>query len=640
MNAPIQIPQPVNPVVTIQPIIAALSNQATGGQPNPLAAVAPGTLVEGFVINRDTQNNPIVRTAIGDLKVTSNVFLKTGSEVVFRVDTSQASLARIVSVDGLTPDAYNALNQSAALADDTITTTGLQAPAMPIAGKALSANLPAAGPPVLQAIVLQTQPQAAHMNNAATPPMFMPSQATHAAGALSATFINPSIQQFAGIKPGTTLRLTLLDLKLPPLPIALSAAAPSNKLDALLPAQSPPSTSSQPLTAGVKASPFSLSTPAAGAAKQPTNPTQDELAPLQFALQQHEQVRDATQLARAIRTLQQAENILFGTTEGHTEAPAAKPALHPAPAATAPTPPREGGIFTAHVIGHDADGGNILHTPAASLKIYTSQPLPTGTTLVLQAPHEVLQSPAVTTSSVTRTTAPVEETLVLLRQQDDAVGEAAQWLHAQHPENMQDPKSRMPTTNHKLASDLLFFIAALNGGDAASLFGARATRQLELQAPTLFGKLKQQLAAQRESASASAADAPPWLHYTLPLLHGPSIEVVRLYVQREPEDTQAATQSSGQRFVLELQLSALGPMQLDGFIRKQDRGRHFDLMIRTEKPLDPDISQQIREIFSASAAATRLVGQVVFQVGQQYFFRPPPTSATPPGDGGMQTILA
>src|SRR6185369_5071820 len=99
MDTPIQAPAAVNPIATIQPVVAALSQHATGGAPSPLSTVPAGTIVEGFVINRDAQNNPIVRTAIGDLKVTSEVFLKTGSEIVFRVDTTQSSLARILTVD-------------------------------------------------------------------------------------------------------------------------------------------------------------------------------------------------------------------------------------------------------------------------------------------------------------------------------------------------------------------------------------------------------------------------------------------------------------------------------------------------------------------------------------------------------------
>ncbi|MBX9726554.1 MAG: hypothetical protein K2X09_04740, partial [Rickettsiales bacterium] len=127
MTIPIQAAPPVNPVITIQPVTTTIPNRDSTASANPLANVASGTLVEGFVVNRDAQSNPILRTPLGDLRITSEVFLKTGSEVVFRVDTSQSSLARIVTVDGLTPQDYSA-QASRGLTQDTISPSSLQPP--------------------------------------------------------------------------------------------------------------------------------------------------------------------------------------------------------------------------------------------------------------------------------------------------------------------------------------------------------------------------------------------------------------------------------------------------------------------------------------------------------------------------------
>jgi hypothetical protein len=127
MTIPIQPPAPVNTVITIQPVATAIPNRDSAPGANPLATLPAGTTVEGFVVNRDAQNNPILRTPLGDLRITSDVFLKTGSEVVFRVDTSQASLARIVTVDGLSPQEYSA-QSSRGLTQDTISSSALAPP--------------------------------------------------------------------------------------------------------------------------------------------------------------------------------------------------------------------------------------------------------------------------------------------------------------------------------------------------------------------------------------------------------------------------------------------------------------------------------------------------------------------------------
>ncbi len=205
MNTPIQPPIPVNPIVTIQPVATAIASHESGAGTNPLSNLASGTTVEGFVVNRDAQNNPIVRTAIGDLRVTSEVFLKTGSEVIFKVDASQASLARIISVDGLTPQDY-ATKNTHGLTRDTISPTLLQtgATSSMLAGKA--AGL--ANAPVLQAIILQP---------------VLPEQAATLALKSSQTAPPPLLAQLAQLRAGTPILLSILDLKLPPMAVSLAA---------------------------------------------------------------------------------------------------------------------------------------------------------------------------------------------------------------------------------------------------------------------------------------------------------------------------------------------------------------------------------------------------------------------------------
>lgn len=85
---------------------APVSTSATATRPElpvQIASLPKGTLLEGFVVNRDAQGNPILRTAKGDILVKSELFLKTGSEVLIRLSgtslQSGQSSARIVSVD-------------------------------------------------------------------------------------------------------------------------------------------------------------------------------------------------------------------------------------------------------------------------------------------------------------------------------------------------------------------------------------------------------------------------------------------------------------------------------------------------------------------------------------------------------------
>lgn len=87
----------------LQPLINSTSPYQGEELPQSLATLPVGSTVSGFVINRDRQNNPILRTQQGDVLVKSDIFLKTGSEVVIRIEATAARAhARIVRVDNQT----------------------------------------------------------------------------------------------------------------------------------------------------------------------------------------------------------------------------------------------------------------------------------------------------------------------------------------------------------------------------------------------------------------------------------------------------------------------------------------------------------------------------------------------------------
>ncbi len=97
----------INTLVSIQPASVSHASQNTTQTPHPFNALPNGTVVEGYVIKRDGQNNPILRTQAGDVLVSTDVFLKTGTEVTLRVDNSLPNHARIVTINGLSPDAFS-----------------------------------------------------------------------------------------------------------------------------------------------------------------------------------------------------------------------------------------------------------------------------------------------------------------------------------------------------------------------------------------------------------------------------------------------------------------------------------------------------------------------------------------------------
>ena len=67
-------------------------------------------------------------------------------------------------------------------------------------------------------------------------------------------------------------------------------------------------------------------------------------------------------------------------------------------------------------------------------------------------------------------------------------------------------------------------------------------------------------------------------------------------------------------FLLDVELSRLGPLQFDGLVR----GKRLDLMLRTQRPLDPAMRQEIAEIFQTAQQATGYAGQLFFQAGAPF----------------------
>jgi len=131
-----QIPL-VNPAITIQTLTVSPSAPDAGQVPNAIANLAPGTLVEGFVVNRNAQQQPILRTSLGDILVQSELFLKTGSQVVIRIDPSVNGRARIITVDGADPQTYAQQLAGRTITKDTILPSSITSDDAPT-GAALS----------------------------------------------------------------------------------------------------------------------------------------------------------------------------------------------------------------------------------------------------------------------------------------------------------------------------------------------------------------------------------------------------------------------------------------------------------------------------------------------------------------------
>lgn len=606
---------PINTAVLLTPINVAQPSQNSSQTPAVLANLPNGTLISGFVVNRDPRQNPVLRTVLGDILVQSDFFLKTGAEVEIRVDTTLAGRARIISINGQNPQEYAASNTNTPLAEDSIAPSPFFArPAtVPVPGQAAqsyaTANLFALRTP---AVLVSSQAQPMPLPTAATSPFKLPDGTAFVPSGTALTMLTRLAQ-------GKNIMATVLALQLPELRAQAQAQAtasfaphvaqsttntaptssPSTQNNLALPTQ--PTMPSPPSQPAVLAAPVALN-PSVNAPESPrvfhSNPAV-ALAAEAIKTKNTTTTSPATQPAPT-----SASPLISAATRTAVEIPAA--ALNH--------------TVIAQVIGHEQDGSAIIQAGSTTIKLLTAQPLPTGTQLAVslnEASAAQLQAP---------TALPLDDamsdTLSLLSRWstlDDALGSLIQHQPAVAAQFL---TQHLPQPDGKLTAGLLFLIAALRQGDVKQFIGDKAWQALDAIEPELLKKLGVEI-SQMQTTLRDAAPG-QWITLTLPVHVERQIEPLRMYFKREENDasSKGAGRAGGQRFILEVTLSHLGDMQFDGFVKAQESPKQFDMMVRSARHLPIDVSASIRQKYEAALGATGMKGYIGFQVGHAFFVRP------------------
>jgi hypothetical protein len=187
-------------------------------------------------------------------------------------------------------------------------------------------------------------------------------------------------------------------------------------------------------------------------------------------------------------------------------------------------------------------------------------------------------------------------------------------------------QQRVPHLAAAFPGALLFALKALQQGDARGWLGKAAVGAVERgQRMPLLAALQAELGQSRGSTSDALVG--DWQSYQLPWLAPPpqaapstppQLLPLQLYVhhnqtasEREATNPEAAKAAQQTRFVLDLTLTRLGALQLDGFMQRQQ----FDLVIRTHQPLGATLEQELRTAFTDALGATGYHGQLLFQIG-------------------------
>ena len=302
------------------------------------------------------------------------------------------------------------------------------------------------------------------------------------------------------------------------------------------------------------------------------------------------------------------------------EAPAApqsdQPRGLPRGDAAAPTGlPRSGAGQTIPglVAGFTGAGEPVVETALGTLVLGLKAALPSGTRILLELlsvnplRSQAMASGAARSAALAFGWPALDEALELLQ----TAGEPTAPSLAAAP--------RVPQPGPRLASTILFFLQALSGGDLRGWLGGQAAGVLERAGRgDLLARLSLDLTQLGRLSETAGSE---WRFLPIPLLDDTPIHQLRLFLRRRrtarggdgAEDGDGAT-----RFVLDVELSRIGDMQLDGLVRD----RRFDLILRTRHPLTDEMRRDIAEIFDDANGAAGHRGQISFQASGDWSFIP------------------
>lgn len=592
---------PPAPPVTGSAATAAVTTQ--GGAPI-VPQLPAGSILSGFIINRDAGGNPILRTDTGDVTFSSNYFLKIGSEVVIRIQNNAGHTnAHIVTVNGLPPEV--AETQSS-FNDGNEILVGRQQPL-------------ARGDAQPQ----QTQAQNTQQTQPAQPSPLAPGKT------ISAIIITPppatpgAPAAQAPLPPGTSLLLDVLSGKQ---------------------LQQPPNTSN---TALAQLTPEAPSTPGAQ-----QNSALSSLLPQSPAPQNNTQPSPLTEIFKNAPPQQPAAQTTSAPPAPQQPAPGAQAPQAAAPniptsssstvigqatpyvlsnqqAADAKLPGPLGQTVLLSVLQTNEDGSTTFESPLGTLRAanlghvpqgqqfalrVTSLAVPNSYTIALA--NEAPPAPLDTLTQLSRAWPSMQQIASVLG--DDAAKIIPTFTAAQATVAVGNPEN-IPQTG----SQILFFLAALKGGSFREWLGTQNIRQLEEKG---YGSLVKKAEGEFMQLARQFADVQPgnWQSAYFPIIVAGELQQVRAFFKREKKKNEHGqpTGDEDTRFVLEMDLSQLGEMQLDGLVKRRETNMQFDLVVRNIRPLSKEMEKDIQGIYTATGELTGYRGQILFQAVQAFPVHP------------------
>lgn len=643
---------------------------AIGQQQNPpqLPNLAAGTVLLGTVAGQDAKGNLIIQTDAFRLVVQTDYPVAKGQNIGIRLEQTLAGHLnkqappfeiRIVSVDGKVPQpaaqASSSNPQQAELAKPVGVLLDIMNRAAP-AGKAIvegtvqpqtqiASQAPARGVALEVNLSDGLRTQAVLLRPATDP------------GALTTarTLLNqlaaqqPVVQQAATspltpatvLRPGLQLQVQLLMPATPaatPQPAQTMPASPLPVSTTVFPGGGVPPGASSPLpslaTAATPAMPQMPAQPASTNLPATEPPLASMIARSGYAVYS----RQSPAMMSPSASHPVVQNVTPQPTPATPSAISFSSPMSPAtPTATTPAtlspqvveqllaqaetqrlPP---GQIAAVSLGKDMGGGVIMHTRLGTFTLpnLPADSIPPGTALQWQV--KALTPPlAAETTQVAATSKTALTSVTQLTAEWSALSELTSVLQSMQSTMAAQALQRIvPHIGSNFSAGLLFFVNVLRKGDISEWLGRDVVKHLERIGK---GDLVPRLGADIAAVRSLFAEPQPgnWQALFFPVMVDKQLEHAQLFLKQEGQDRKKGGAET--RFVVELDLSNLGPMQMDGFIKKRESGTQFDLVIRTLSDLPDDIKTDIYTIYDNAQQITGMHGSLNFRQVHEFPVHP------------------
>lgn len=267
------------------------------------------------------------------------------------------------------------------------------------------------------------------------------------------------------------------------------------------------------------------------------------------------------------------------------------------------------------------------------------------------AQHYVLQSPiealpagtqielhAIQNSSLTPIAPPISAAIsltpayFLTSETWQIMQEVQQTLAQANPQTAQVFNNLIPNagTPANMGPTMLFFIAAIRSGDLQGWMGDKVVDALKRAGKgDLLGRLGREFSALSRFSSEPVHH--DWRGLSVPLSWQNEIHKIAVHYRKEENTADDGIQNAGTktRFIMDLSLSQMGSVQLDGLYQGREDGNmgRLDLILRTEESFSAAMKQTMRSTYKNALDETALTGELSFQDQQEQWVKISPDLA-------------